>query len=116
MAYDSDDKATEALVAGQITPPEIDNYQEDEDFRSLMSIYESSSISIIGKMDTSDFYEVYNVLKNDIMAMSDHLRHVFIDKYLEQMVKIYEFEFQFTPTYGTKDKIENMFKFIEFVE
>ena len=114
--YTSDDKATETLIAGQITPPEIDNDQEDEDLRSLMSIYESSSINILGKMNTSEFYNVYNVLKNDIMMMSDHLKHVFISKYLDKMSVLYEFEFSMTPTYGTRDKIEMMFRFIEFVE
>lgn len=116
MGYTSSDKALEVLIAGQITPQELDNYEEDEDIRSLLAIYESSSIDIIGKMNTEDFYSVYNVLKGDIMMVSDALKRDFISKYLDEMSEVYEFEFAIKPKYDTSQTIEQMFKFIEFVE
>jgi hypothetical protein len=112
----SDGKAAEILIAGFVTPPEINNYQEDEDFRALMAIYESSSFSILDEMNTEDFYNVYNTLKSDIFNMDATLNTIFIDKYLDEMVDVYEYEFSSKPIYDTNVGIREMYKFIEFVE
>jgi hypothetical protein len=115
-SYTSDDKALEALIAGQITPPEIDNDEVDQDRRAVLSFYESSSINILGKMNTDEFRNVYMVLKHDILERSDELKRIFLEKYLDQMSGVYGFEFPTQPEYDTRDTILKMFKFIEFVE
>lgn len=110
------EKSIEILVGSSMTPPEIDNYEEDEDRRMQWAIYESSSYDIIDQMNTEDFRDTYVILKADIMGMEDHHQKIFIDKYLDEMSKVYEFEFPKHPTYDTKQSMEQMFKFIEFVE
>jgi len=111
------DKSTEILIGNLITPPEMDNDQIDEDRRQLRAIYESTSYALIEEsMNTRDFFYVYGVLKNDILDRSIDLKRIFIGKYLDRMEEVYEFAFGTTPIYDTKREIEEMFKFIEFVE
>jgi hypothetical protein len=115
------EQSVEILIGGSTTPPEMDNYSEDEDMRTLISIYESSSYDILEQMNKESFYDTYNVLKTDITNLSEYeglevLVKVFIDKYLDRMLEIYEFEFSPVPVYDTVSAIDKMFKFIEFVE
>jgi len=110
------DKSVEILVAGLVTPEEIDNYQEDEDRRILFAIYESSTFDILDSMNKESFFNTYSVLKDDILSMSYTMQKIFIDKYLDKMVEVYEYEFSPTPLYDTKDTLMEMFEFIEFVE
>jgi hypothetical protein len=110
------DKSVEILIAGVTTPEEIDNYQEDEDRRALFAIYESSTFDILDSMNKETFYDTYSVLKNDILSMSDTMQKIFIDKYLDQMLEVYNFEFSPKLIYDTQMEIGEMFKFIEFVE
>lgn len=112
----TDDKALETLIAGQITPPEMDNYEEDEDRRALISIYESSTIYILDVMGQEDFYYVYTNLETDITRMSQDLQSIFIRKYLDKMEEFYEYVLEPKPTNMTEFKIEDLFSFIEFVE
>lgn len=112
----NDDKALEALISGQITPPEMDNYGEDEDQRALLSIYESGSIAILEEVGEEDFYYVYTNLKSDITDMPLPLQSRFIIKYLEKMEDRYEYIFEPKPKNFTELSIEDMFSFIEFVE
>ena len=60
------EKSTEVLISGLVTPPEIDNYQEDDDRRLLFSIYESSTIDILSSMNKDSFRDTYSILKDDI--------------------------------------------------
>jgi len=110
------DKSVEILIAGVTTPEEIDNYQEDEDRRALFAIYESSTFDILDSMNKETFYDTYSILKNDILSMSDTMQKIFIDKYLDQMLEVYNFEFSPKLIYDTQMEIAEMFKFIEFVE
>ena len=111
-----DEKANEILYGGIDTPPEMDNYEEDEDKRKLWAIYESSTYAILEQMNKEDFKDTYKILISDIRSMPDVQQKVFIDKYMEQMVEIYEYEFPSKRVYGTMLEIDLMFKFIEFVE
>lgn len=111
-----DEKANEILYGGIDTPPEMDNYEEDEDKRKLWAIYESSTYAILEQMNKEDFKDTYKILISDIRSMPDVQQKVFIDKYMEQMVEIYEYEFPSKRIYGTMLEIDLMFKFIEFVE
>ena len=110
------EKSMEALISGLTIPPEVDNNQEDQDNRLLLAIYESSTIDILSSMNKDSFKDTYNILKNDILSMPDVYQKIFLDKYLDEMVKIYEYEFSPTPIYDKKETINDMFKFIEFVE
>jgi hypothetical protein len=110
------DKSVEILVAGVITPEEIDNYQEDEDRRALFAIYESSTFDILDSMNKETFYDTYSVLKSDILSMPYTIQKIFIDKYLDKMGEVYEFEFSPKLVYDTDMAIREMFTFIEFVE
>lgn len=111
-----EDKATEILIGGLVTPPEMDNDQVDEDRRALWAIYESSSYAILEQMNREEFCDVYNILKTDITEREDVHQKVFLDKYLDEMEKVYEFEFQSKPEYDSTLDIRLMFKFVEFVE
>jgi hypothetical protein len=111
-----EDKATEILIGGLTTPPEMDNDTVDEDRRALWAIYESSSYAILEQMNREDFSDIYNILKTDITEREIVHQKVFIDKYLVEMEKIYEFEFQAKLEYSTPRTIRSMFKFVEFVE
>ena len=110
------EKSVEILLGQLDTPQEMDNYEETIDLRYLMAFYESSTQDILDHMNTDMFRYVYNILKNDILDRSVTLHKIFIDKYLEKMVDVYEYEFAKNPVYDTDEKIEKFFKFIEFVE
>jgi hypothetical protein len=109
-------KSIEILAGGVVTPPEIDNYEEDDDKRIIQAIYESSTFDILDNMNKLDFRNIYSILKPDIMNRELKFQRRFLDKYLDKMSELYEYEFPKNPIYDTKDKIELMFKFIEFVE
>lgn len=110
------EKSIEILTGGTITPPEMDNYEEDEDRRLVQAIYESSSYDIIDSMNTADFKDTYLVLKADIRERDLKLQRVFLDIYLDKMSELYEFEFPTNKHMTSKNEIENMFRFVEFVE
>lgn len=115
------EKSTEILVGGSTMPPEMDNFAEDQDAKDLISIYESSVYDILDQMNKETFFDTYTILKDDITSMSEYegfeiLVKVFVDKYLDKMSEIYEFEFSPIPIYDTDIKIREMFEFIEFVE
>ncbi len=110
------DKSTEILVGQSITPPEMDNYTEEEDRRQLWAIYESSTYDILDQMNKDTFRNTYNILKADIFRFPWELQKVFLDKYLDKMSELYGFEFPKNPVYDTEDAIRKMFEFVEFVE
>jgi hypothetical protein len=111
-----DEKANEILYGGIDMPPEMDNYPEEQDKRQLWAIYESSTYAILEHMNKEEFKDTYNILKTDITSMPDEYQKVFIDKYMDKMVEIYEYEFPSKRIYGRPEEIRDMFKFIEFVE
>lgn len=110
------DKSVEILIGNMTPPDEVDNYQEDADRRTLNAIYESSSFDILDSMNKEEFYNTYSVLKYDILRMSNIHKRIFLSKYLDEMVEVYEYEFPENPDYDTEATIKEMFKFIEFVE
>jgi hypothetical protein len=111
-----DEKANEILYGGIDMPPEMDNYPEEQDKRQLWAIYESSTYAILEHMNKEEFKDTYNILKTDITSMPDEYQKVFIDKYMDKMAEIYEYEFPSKRIYGRPEEIRDMFKFIEFVE
>ena len=106
----------EILIGDSMTPPEMDNYQEDEDRRLLRAIYESSSTDILDSMNTPEFKDTYKILGSDIRDRNITDQKIFVDKYLDKMSGLYEYEFVPIPTYSDINGLESMFKFIEFVE
>lgn len=111
-----DEKANEILYGGIDMPPEMDNYPEEQDKRQLWAIYESSTYAILEQMNKEEFKDTYNILKTDITSMPDEYQKVFIDKYMDKMAEIYEYEFPSKRIYGKPEEIRDMFKFVEFVE
>ena len=111
-----DDKANEILFGMVDSPPEMDNYPEEQERRQAWAIYESSTVAILEEMNKVDFSNTYNVLKTDIRSVSYKLQKIFIDKYMDQMVEVYDYEFPSKLVYSADDQIHLMFKFIEFVE
>jgi len=111
-----DSKGNEILFSMVDSPPEMDNYQEEQEKRKLWAIYESSTITILEEMNKEDFGNTYNILKADIRTMPYKLQKIFIDKYMDQMVEVYDYEFPSKLVYSADDQIHLMFKFIEFVE
>jgi hypothetical protein len=110
------EQSVEILIAGILTPDEMDNYEEDEDLRTLIAIYESSSYDILDSMNKETFYNTYSVLKSDILSMSNIHKRIFLGKYLDKMEEVYGYQFPENPVYDTDETIAEMFKFIEFVE
>ena len=110
------EQSVEILIAGILTPDEMDNYEEDEDLRTLLAIYESSSYDILDSMNKETFYNTYSVLKSDILSMSNIHKRIFLGKYLDKMEEVYGYQFPENPDYDTDETIAEMFKFIEFVE
>lgn len=108
--------SNEILFGESMTPPEMDNYTEDEDKRTLRAIYESSSLDILEQMNLDTFRNTYKILIDDITSRSLKKQKIFIDRYLDKMFEVYEFEFEKNLIYKTQTEIDNMFKFIEFVE
>lgn len=108
--------SNEILFGESMTPPEMDNYTEDEDRRTLKAIYESSSLDILEQMNLDTFRNTYKILIDDITSRSLKKQKIFIDRYLDKMFEVYEFEFEKNLIYKTQTEIDNMFKFIEFVE
>jgi hypothetical protein len=99
-----------------MTPPEMDNYEEDEDRRLLYALYESSSLDILDQMNKDTFKDTYKILRGDITSLSLKDQKIFIEKYMDKMAEIYEYEFSQNPVYDSEEAINKMFKFIEFVE
>ncbi len=110
------EKSEEILVGNSITPPEMDNYEEDEDRRQLRAIYESSSYDILDQMNKDTFRGTYKILKSDITQFPLKDQKIFLDRYLEKMVEVYEYEFPQNPVYDSEQAIDRMFEFVEFVE
>lgn len=110
------EKSDEILVGNSITPPEMDNYEEDEDRRQLRAIYESSSYDILDQMNKETFKDTYQILKKDITDFPLKEQKIFLEQYLDKMVEIYEYEFPENPVYDSESTISKMFEFVEFVE
>ena len=110
------EKSDEILVGNAITPPEMDNYEEDEDRRQLRAIYESSSYDILDQMNKDTFKDTYEILKKDITDFPLKEQKIFLERYLDKMVEIYEYEFPENPVYDSESTISKMFEFVEFVE
>lgn len=110
------EKSDEILYGGSITLPEMDNDQETEDLQTLEAIYESSTYDILAQMNKETFGDTYNILKGDITSMTELQQQIFIEKYLDRMIDVYEFQFAQNPIYNTSETLQDFFKFIEFVE
>lgn len=110
------DKSTEILIGNSITPPEMDNYQEDEDLRQVRAEYESTTFDILDQMNKDTFKDTYKILRSDITRMPLKYQKIFIEKYLDKMVEVYEYEFPQNPVYDSESTISKMFEFVEFVE
>jgi hypothetical protein len=110
------EKSVELLISGSITPPEMDNYEEDEEIRQRWGIYESSTYDILEQINKETFQDTYVILKSDITSFEPKFQVFFLQKYLEKMYEVYEFQFLQNPKFEDDDSVEQMFKFIEFVE
>lgn len=111
-----DDKANEILFSMVDSPPEMDNYPEEQEKQQMWAIYESSTVAILEQMNKADFGNTYNILKTDIRSASYKLQKIFLDKYMDQMVEVYDYEFPSKRVYSADDQIHLMFEFVEFVE
>lgn len=104
----------ETLIGSSIPLPEVeDDLEKDLDI-TAETRYEFEEV--LDKIGEDDFKEIYLVFKNSIIQREFKNQVVFCNKILNGLKKIYDIEFPEIIYFNSKEDIQNMYIFLEFIE
>lgn len=109
------DVPNRVLMQALEQPPEMDDPEEMDDLEEE-AIYESSMVDIIENLGESTFKDTYINLLPDIKKEDFDHRRIFCQRLLDKIYDIYDFRFPITIDITTEVGIDNVLKFVEFVE
>lgn len=112
------DKSQELLLGDTVMPPE--RLDEDEDdyqsFIDTQAIYDSGVADIMDHVGYPDFKFTYYQTLPDIQVQYFKRRRRFVQKMLEKISEVYDFEFYEKPELNTDYQLGQALLFIEFLE
>jgi hypothetical protein len=112
------DKSQEILLGQSVIPPERLDEDEDRiiDRTDQEAEYESNVIDILDHVGTTDFKFVYLDFIPQIKRQKFDRKRRFVQKLLEKIAEVYDFEFPYEVELDTKYEIDEMLLFVEFLE
>ena len=112
------DKSQELLLGDTVMPPE--RLDEDEtnqqEFIDNRAIYDSGVADIMDHVGHPDFKFIYFQTLPDIREQFFKWRHRFVEKMLDKISEVYDFEFFEKTETDTDYELEQMHLFIQFLE
>jgi len=110
------DKSQEILLGDSIEPPEFDSDERQLEFRDEKAEYESNVIDILDHVGNLDFKFVYLDFIPAIKRQTFNRKRRFVQKLLEKIAEVYDFEFAYEPELDTDYELDEMLLFVEFLE
>lgn len=109
------DVPNRVLMQALEQPPEMDDPEEMDDLEED-AIYESSMVDIEEGIGSLSFKDTYIILLPDILQQPFDRRRVFCQRLLETIYEEYDFKFSINLDILTDTDIDNVLKFVEFIE
>jgi len=109
------DVSNRVLMQAMEIPPEMDDPEEMDDVEED-AIYESSMVDIVDSLGDRSFRDTYINLLPDIKEQTFDRRRVFCQRLLDKVYDLYDFRFSINLDLATETSLENVLKFIEFLE
>jgi len=109
------DVSNRVLMQALEQPPEMDDPEEMDDIEED-AIYESSMVDIVENLGEPTFKDTYINLLPDIKEQPFDKRRVFCQRLLDKIYDLYDFRFSVTIDITTEVGIDNVLKFVEFIE
>lgn len=112
------ERSQELLLGGTVLPPErLDEDESDQQaFINNQAIYDSAVVDILDHVGHPDFKFIYLERFSDIRVQYFKRRRRFVEKMLEKIFEVYDFEFFEKPNTDTDYALENILSFIKFLE
>lgn len=111
------DNSEYIMLGSSFIEPESDEEEQlNIDYVGNMAIFQSRAIDIISTIGTTSFKKIYINLINDIKKYPFIEQELFFRMVLDQISKIYDFEFPENVDIYNWETINELYSFLEFLE